>query len=159
MRVAPVPSQKPPPEDAHTFIATDQPRFWWGVENDAKWSAFLATNQDKIPPILCHGAEGVVFLAAEQAVFALREDTGALLATVGNASDVRSVFKAADDLVLAVAADQVLAFRASGALLWRQSLPDLVDDVQVELDVVKVSDISGANYQLSFQTGLPIKPR
>lgn len=143
------------PSDRTRLMATDQPRCWWRIDPGELGSIYLATHQPEPPPTACDGGDGVFFVGAEQAVFALRLDTGVVVASLEDLTDVRSIQRVEDGLILVIAGDQVVAFHPSGTLLWRQVLPDLVDDVQVQLGQVHVTDVSGDTYTLSVNSGLP----
>lgn len=139
------------------LTATKLPRHWWRIDHGELWSIFLATHQPEPPPTACDGGVGVVFVGAEQAVFALRLDTGAVVASLEDLTDLRSIQRAQAGLILVIGGDHVVAFHPSGALLWRQILPDLVDDVLVYSEQLRVTDVSGETYTLSASTGLPAK--
>ncbi len=155
LHIASVPSA---PSNSTRLMATDLPRHWWQIDHGERWSIFLATHQPEPPPTACHGGDGVVFVGAEQAVFALRQDTGAVVVSLQDLTDVRSIQRIDDGVILVIAGDHLVAFHPSGALLWRQVLPDQVDDVQAQLGQVQVTDVSGETYTLSVSSGLPVVP-
>lgn len=144
------------PVGSRVLLATDAPRVWWKVAWCADWSVIVATNSDQVDPVARDGGAGVVFLGAEQAVFALRVDNGELLSSVTDTSDVRAFQPIEHGLILALAADQILAFHVNGSLCWRQSLPDLVDDVVEEDGRLLVTDVSGERYHLDYARGEPL---
>lgn len=144
------------PVGNHALLATDAPRVWWTMTCCASWSVIVATNTDIVAPVAQDGGAGVVFLGAEQAVFALRKDDGKLLSSVTDTSDVRAFQPIAHGLILALAADQILAFSVNGAFCWRQSFPDLVDDVVEEDGQLLVTDVSGERYHLDYARGEPL---
>lgn len=153
LSIARLPNQ---PVGGHALLATDTPRVWWTMTCCAKWSVIVATNTDIVAPIAQDGGAGVVFLGAEQAVFALRKEDGKLLTSVTDTSDVRAFQPVSHGLILALAADQILAFSVNGALIWRQSFPDLVDDVVEEDGLLQVTDVSGEHYRLDYARGEPL---
>lgn len=155
LHIASVPS---PPSNSTRLMATDLPRHWWQIDCSERWSIFLATHQPEPPPTACNGGDGVLFVGAEQTVFALRLDTGAVVASLEDLTDLRSIQRIDEGLILVIAGDHLVAFHPSGALLWRQVLPDLVDDVHVQLGQVQVADVSGETYTLSVSSGLPVVP-
>lgn len=146
------------PSNSTRLMTTDLPRHWWQIDHGELGSIFLATHQPEPPPTACDGDDGVLFVGAEQAVFALRRDTGAVVVSLQDLTDVRSVQRVDDGLILVIAGDHLAAFHPSGALLWRQVMPDLVDEVQVQLGQVQVTDVSGETYALSVSSGLPVGP-
>lgn len=146
------------PSKSTRLLATDLPRHWWQIDHGEQGSIFLATHQPEPPPTACDGGDGVLFVGAEQAVFALRLDTCEVVASLKDLTDVRSIQRVDDGPILVIAGDHLAAFHPSGALLWRQVLPDLVDEVRVELGQVQVTDVSGETYTLSVGSGLPVGP-
>lgn len=152
LHVAPIPSA---PSAGARLLATDTPRSWWRIDCGASWSIFLATHQPAPPPVVCEGDAEHAFLGAEQAVFVLQLATGAVVASVEDLTDVQSIQRMKDDRILVIAGDQLIAFEPSGALLWRQTLPDMIDDVDLHGEWMQVTDQSGETYALSTSSGRP----
>lgn len=153
LHVIPIPSA--PSAGAH-LLATDTPRSWWRIDCGASWSTFLATHQPAPPPVVCEGDAEHAFVGAEQAVFVLHLATGAVVASIEDLTDVQSFQRMNDDRILVIAGDQLAVFEPSGTLLWRQTLPDLIEDVDLHLECMQVTDQSGEIYTLSTRSGQPV---
>ena len=155
IRVESLPGEPPP--NVIRLLATDQPRCWWRVAHADGWVVVLGTHQPEHAPVVCESGAGVVFLGAEQAVFALSGEDGAVVRAVQDASDVRSLTRLSGGMILAEGGDQLLAFDAIGSLRWRQNLPDLVNEVGEQGSILVVTDMSGDEYRLSTDTGRPAR--
>jgi hypothetical protein len=142
------------PEGATIFMCTDVPRFFWRADapRPASWRAYLATNGSDIKPMaLCTSTAG--FLGAEQAVFVVDQQTGALLNKVTHHSFVQSIEQLNSGIVVACCEDLLLAFTSAGQRLWKTTIPDVIESLESEGQMLRVRTISGDEYVLDCGTG------
>lgn len=138
--------------------ATSVPRFFWAIRLDSKHPPgrrlFLATNQPEPEPVVHDDGKGPVLLGAEQGAFSLDRQTGDIIARVTDLTDVVLMKALSTGDVLVLATDQLLAFSPWGEVRWRQTLPDVIDEVAEGGDFTLIVDTTdGVRHHLDTRSG------
>lgn len=145
-----------PPDSGGVLPATDTPRYYWRVTfvdgAGVSWSVVVAANHESPEPQVL-AAKQIVVVGLEQGVFALSRSTGEVVTGISDVTHVGWLEDLPDGGVLIAAEDQLLVVSADGALRWRQSLPDVIDDTTVETERVVVRVMSGETYAHDVNTG------
>lgn len=153
------PSGHAPGTADRVLDASDVPLSYWMLAclpaAGPAWRVFIGVNQTDIVPTWFLSSGDVLFVGVEQGVFALDASNGEPIASVTDASYVQSISSGPGGIVLVPAEDQLLAFRPDGTLMWRTNLPDVIEDLEDDREVVLVRDMSGHCYRLHPETGKP----
>jgi hypothetical protein len=150
-----------PPRDAVILPATDAPNYYWHMgaleANVFAWEVYIAANQNRIIPTLFKCGEKTLFVGVEQGIFVINTETGEIINRITDTTYVQSIELISKKIVLVTSEDELIGFSSGGELLWRENLPDVIEDVEEkENEQIEVIDVSGGVYRLNVVTGKPV---
>jgi len=146
-----------PPKGTVMLPASDMPNHYWHLAylEDFRviWEVYIAVNQIEIVPTLFENQQNRLFVGVEQGVFVIDTSNGAIVSHIIDTSYVQWIEQTLLGFVLVPAEDELLAFSASGSLLWRVTFPDIMTDIKEKDGQLEISDVSEESYRLNLMTG------
>lgn len=136
--------------------ATDQPRFSWEIVGRSggaiRWQRYLTSNQSDIPPRALR-SKGMLFVGMEQGLFVLEPRSGSTLAEYQDLTFFQAFHPLRSGVFLVLAETEILAFEEGAHLLWRESFPEIIEDVEDQGESALIKDMSSNEYQVDVRTG------
>ena len=151
--------------DADVILETTSvPRYYWALALPSGATMgrriLLATNQAEPMPVVHDDGEGPILLGAEQGAFSIDRHTGQVLEKITDLTDVVLVKVVSTGDVVVQAGDQLVAFDQKGSARWRQTFPDLVDEISEGPDqTLLVATLDGERYQVDLRSGRASRSR
>ena len=138
-------------EDALVLNCTDIPLHHWVIKSD-RLEVFVNVNQiDLEPKVLIRN--GFVFVGAEHGIFAIDMKSEVVVSAIQDVSYVQWIYESCPDYVVFSAEDEILVFDNCGNLSWRKNLPDVIERIDVEFELLNVFFMSGKKYRLQIASG------
>jgi len=134
---------------------TDSPRQHWIVDYTGKTKKLtiaLNVNQTDIEPKI-YERNNLVFLGAEQGIYVISLNTGEVIEEISDATYVQWVEKDSNEFVIFAAEDEVIVLNNYGKLIWRKSLPDVIEATDIEGCNLSITDFTGEHYNYSLIDG------
>ena len=136
------------------LVTDDAPNRYWLLSNGRAWTLALGQNIRKVPPEIYAAPSGILFVGLYHGcVASVCAEDGRIIDQVKLRDGNMVFWNDYGDLILASGELEVGVFEPGGRFLWKAGLADVIEEIELDNGVIKLTDSMGYSGSFEARTG------